>query len=153
MALTYLARQDRSEAEVRRFLTRRGASPQAIDAVLRRLVRNGYVNDQAFAERWARSRITRRPMGRLRLEHELLTKGVERETARLAVDRVFEGRSEGDLAQRLLAQRFAGRKPRSLAQAVALLTRQGFDADVIEALRDRMAMTTEEAEPRERNRL
>lgn len=149
MALTYLARQDRSEAEVRRFLTRRGASPPAIETVLRRLVRHGYVNDQAFAERWAQRRVTRRPVGRIRLEHELLTKGVERETARRAVDRVLEGQSERDLAQRLLAQRFAARPPRSLAHAMAVLTRHGFDPDVIETLRDRMGLSPEEAVPAE----
>lgn len=140
LALTFLARKDRSEAEVRRYLARRGASPPAVEAVLRQLVRYGYVNDQAFAERWARSRIARRPAGRLRLEQELLTKGVERETARRAVDRVLEGQSERDLAQRFLAQRFGGRKPRSLAQVIAVLSRQGFDAEVIEALCDRMGM-------------
>lgn len=149
MALTYLARRDRSEAEVRRFLTRRGASPPDIEGVLRRLVQHGYVNDQAFALRWAQSRLARRPVGRIRLESELLAKGVERETARRAVDRVLEGQSERDLAQRLLAQRFAGRPPRSLAQAIAVLARHGFDADVIEALRDRMGIPPAEAEPRE----
>lgn len=151
MALTYLARKDRSKAEVRRFLKRRGASPPAIEAVLQRLGRYGYVNDEAFAERWARSRLTRGPMGRLRLERELLTKGVGRETARRAVDRVLEGQSERDLAERLLAQRFARRKPRNLAQAVAVLMRHGFDADVIEALRDHMGILSAEAHPREQN--
>ncbi len=153
MALTYLARKDRSEAEVRRFLASRGASPPAVSAVLRRMVQYGYVNDQAFAERWVRSRVTRRPVGRIKLEHELLIKGVERETARRAIDMVLEGQSERDLAQRLLAQRFAGRKPRSLAQAVAVLSRAGFDADVIEALRDRLETMPEEGKPRERHRL
>lgn len=138
LALRYLARSDRSEAEVRAFLARRGASPAVVDAVLRRLVRYGYVNDRAFAERWTRSRIARRPMGRTRLEHELLAKGVERETARRGLERALEGQSEGDLARRLLARRFAGRKPRNLAQAVGVLARHGFDADVIEALRGQL---------------
>ncbi len=153
MALTYLARRDRSEAEVRRFLARRGASPAAVDAVLRRMVQRGYVNDKAFAERWVQRRLTRRPVGRIRLEQELLGKGVDGETARGAVERALEGRTERDLAERLLAQRFAGRKPRSLAQAVALLTRQGFDTDVIESLRDQMGITPEEAGACEEGRI
>lgn len=153
MALAYLARRDRSEAEVRRFLARRGASPPAVDAVVRRMARRGYVNDHAFAERWVRSRLSRRPAGRIKLEHELLAKGVGRETARRAVDRVLEGQSERDLAERLLAQRASGRKPRSLAQTLAVLARQGFDPDVIEALRGRMTIAPEDAEVDDRDRL
>lgn len=153
MALTYLARKDRTEAEVRGFLARRGASAAAIDAVLGRLARGGYVNDEAFALRWVRDRVTRRPAGRLKLEQELLTKGLRHETARRAVDRVLENQSERDLAERVLAQRFAEGKPRSPGRVIAALRRHGFEPEVIEALCDRMGITPAEDGPGEGNRL
>ncbi|MGH7166774.1 MAG: regulatory protein RecX, partial [Nitrospiraceae bacterium] len=66
--LRYLARRDRTEAQVVAFLERHGTSPSRIKAWMTELRRRGYVNDKSFALRWAHARLARRPMGRERLE-------------------------------------------------------------------------------------
>ncbi|MER3422183.1 MAG: hypothetical protein C4293_02065, partial [Nitrospiraceae bacterium] len=87
-ALRHLARRDRTEAQMKAYLTRMGASPTRITSVIRGLQARGYLNDQAYALRWARSRIERRPMGRDRLEAELIGQGLDRHTVSGVLDQV-----------------------------------------------------------------
>jgi regulatory protein len=136
-ALRYLARRDRTEAQVAAFLIRRGVSAARASTVVRRLRALGYLNDAAYAQRWAAARLSRKPMGRLRLEAELLAQGVPRALAPAALVEAYGGRSERDLAEALLAQR--GSNPGDRAAPVRLRARQarllrsrGFSEETIE---------------------
>jgi regulatory protein len=138
-ALRYLGRRDRTEAQVAAFLRRRGVSAPRVAAELRRLRILGYLNDEAYARRWAASRLSRKPMGRLRLEAELLAQGVDRALARAALDEAYGGRTERELAEAVLAQR-AGTAGDRAAQAglrvrqARLLRGRGFSEETIEAV-------------------
>ena len=129
-ALRYLARRDRTEAQVTGLLRRRGVSAARIAAQLQRLRRLGYLNDKVYARRWAESRIARKPMGRLRLEAELLAQGLDRPLVLNTLDAVYGGRSERDLARDLLRARAA--QALSQARQVRLLRSHGFSEETIE---------------------
>jgi regulatory protein len=96
------------------------------------LRRRGYVNDQTFALRWARARLTRRPMGRERLEAELLGQGLERTLILRALDQVYRDVTERDLARALLSRRAAAMPSRSRMWRAGLLRRYGFDEETVD---------------------
>jgi regulatory protein len=113
------------------YLTRKKASPALVRRVLARLRDWGYLNDGAFAARWAEARLARRPMGRARLEAELRAKGFDEETVRQAVAQAFHEKDEADLARVVVARRPRGER-RGPIRAAAVLRRYGFTDDTIE---------------------
>lgn len=129
--LRYLARRDRTEAQVTAFLERQGAPPNRIRALVREFRRRGYLNDEAYALRWARARLARRPMGRARLEAELLGQGLGRATAARTLDLLYGEISERDLARDLLNRRGALGTPAGRSREAGLLRRHGFDEETI----------------------
>jgi regulatory protein len=134
LAVRYLARWDRTVAQVERFLRDRGASPAQVKQTIGRLSDLRYLNDRAFAERWIERRLARQPMGRVRLKAELLAKGIADDGAERAVREAFRGLDEEALARRALHVR--QRKGRRLTrmQAVRLLRQWGFEEDTIERM-------------------
>ena len=133
-ALRFLARKDRTEAQVRAFLSRKGASEAQTRRLIRDFIRKGYVNDPGYAWRWAEARLARRPMGRERLEAELLTQGIAGGTVAETVERLYRGRSEREMARRLLDGRRDVRTSRDPARAVRLLRQHGFSDETIESI-------------------
>lgn len=133
-AVRYLARRERTEAQVKVFLSRAGASAARIRALLSKFRAQGYINDAAYAARWARSRLTRRPMGQARLEAELLAKGFDRATVAQTVAQVYGETSQRELARALLAQRLGRTWERDHRRGEGLLRRYGFDDEIIEEL-------------------
>jgi SOS response regulatory protein OraA/RecX len=107
------------------YLGKLGASPARIRTVLARLRSLGYVDDQAFAQRWARDRMTRKPMGRLRLEAELQAQGFDERTIADTVEDIYAGTSERELALQFIHDR---------SVTPAFLRRRGFSEDTIEAV-------------------
>lgn len=124
-ALRYLARRDRSEAHLNAYLSKRGASPLRIRAVLRRLRSLGYLDDRSFARRWARDRMARKPMGPLRLEAELRAQGVEEPIVTETIDIIYGETSERHVALQLAQDR---------SVTPAFLRRLGFSEETIEEI-------------------
>ncbi|ULA62529.1 MAG: Regulatory protein RecX [Nitrospira sp.] len=138
LAVRYLARWDRTVAQVEQFLLSKGASTSRAKQVIGRLSDLRYLDDRAYAERWIESRLARQPMGRERLLAELLGKGIQEALAEKAVQDAFCGIDEEALARRALKvwQR-KGRRV-TLLQAARLLRQWGFGDEAIErTIRDR----------------
>lgn len=133
-ALRYLARRDRTEAQMRGYLVRLGASSTHVRRVIERFLEQGYLNDERYALRWASDRLARRPMGRARLEAELAGQGLDRDTTALALERVYGGRSEREVALALLRQRREARSQANRLRQASLLSRYGFSEETIEAV-------------------
>ena len=132
IAVRYLARQDRTVAQVERFLVHKGASPSDVREIVTRLSQLHYLDDRAYAERWIAARVARKPMGRARLEAELLSHGVAETVAIRAIRGVLHGLDEGTLARRVLSSaRRTGRRL-TLRQAVRLLRQRGFEEETVE---------------------
>ena len=94
-ALRFLAYRPRSEAEVRRRLSRR-YSPPIIEDVTAYLRAQNYLDDQAFASQWRTDRERHRPRGRGLLRQELKRLGVATEV----IDRALSDMDEEDNAYR-----------------------------------------------------
>jgi regulatory protein len=133
-AVRYLARRERTEAQVAACLSRAGASAARIRSLLSRFREQGYLDDDAYAMRWARDRLARRPMGQTRLEAELLAKGFERAAVAKAVRQAYGDTPQRVLARALLIQRLGRAGAGDRRRGAGLLRRYGFDESVIEEL-------------------
>ncbi len=129
LALRFLARSDKTAARIEEYLRGKGAGAQQCRSVVRELERRGYLNDQAFATRWAGAQLARRPMGRERLKAELLRRGFSDAVTETALRKAFGDRSEADLASLALEKRSGGRRS---GQNVRFLRQRGFDDETIE---------------------
>src|SRR2546428_3938630 len=98
-AVRYLARGDRSAAQVQRHLAGRGFSGALIRRALRTLRRLGYVDDEAVALRVAEARLARRPMAREAFAAELEARGVFAGAGGRAVERTDARVSEQGIAR------------------------------------------------------
>ena len=133
-AVRYLARFDRTAAQVERFLTSKGASAGQAKQVISRLSELRYLDDRAYAARWIEATLARRPMGRDRLKAELMARGLG-ET--LAQDVIVEGL--GRLDEETLARRAVSLKERDRMRfprqrTVSLLRQRGFGEETIERI-------------------
>src|SRR4029453_16929635 len=87
--LKLLAQRELSELQLRDRLVRRRFDPEAVDAAVERLRRERVVDDRRAALACVRAQVNVRHRGRLRVLHELRGIGIDRDTARRAVDEVF----------------------------------------------------------------
>lgn len=134
LAIRYLARWDRTAVQVEQFLFRKGASPDQIKETIARLSDLRYLNDRAYADRWIETHLARRPMGRERLEAELLFKGVPEAVAAQAIRVALQDVDEDTLARRALSgMRSTGRRL-TPAQSVRLLRQRGFEEETIDRM-------------------
>ena len=142
LAVRALARSDRTTAQVERLLATKGASPAQIRAVVRRLISLRYIDDEAFAARWADRRLARMPMGRARLQDELLATGCPEHIVQTTLRATYRRMSERDLAMQVVKMAGWAGSTQTLGRLARLLSQRGFDEDTIETvmaplLRDR----------------
>ena len=128
--MRYLAQRERTEAQVRAYLSRAGASAVYIRSLLSRFRTQGYLDDKAYAVRWARDRLARCPMGQARLEAELLAKGFDRTTVATALRQACGDTNQRALARALLVRRL-GRGAGDPRRGASLLRRYGFEEEII----------------------
>jgi len=147
-AARFLEVRSRSEAEVRRRLTRAGYRPELVDGAIARLVDLGMLDDRAFATAWVESRDRAHPRGERAIREELRLKGVDRgiidtvlADRRTAASVLGQDEADRDVpsADRIAAERLLARHGRALARvadprqrrqrAYALLARNGFDPE------------------------
>jgi len=98
MASRLLAVRPRSRREVEDRLRRRRIAPEVIRGVLERLDAEGLLDDARFARAWVASRLALQPSGALRLQGELLRKGVAPEVIESALREAFSDTDEYQLA-------------------------------------------------------
>jgi regulatory protein len=158
-ALTWLARRELSERQVRERLARREFDDESIDAAVTRLKAERALDDRRVALACARSAVRLKGRGRERVRRAVEALGISRDLARAAVDEVFGEIDESALIERALTKRW----PRGAAGAAAgasadspvtldrreiqriyqALIRQGFPADrVLQAIKARKASTS-----------
>jgi regulatory protein len=130
-ALRFLSYRPRSEAEVRRYLQGKAASPAVEEEVIERLTRAKLLDDLAFARYWVENRESFRPRGLRMLRYELRQKGLSDETIAQAL---------ADLDEEEDAYRAALRRGRKLThldqisfrkKLGAHLLRRGFPYEVV----------------------
>lgn len=129
-----LARSDRTTAQIERLLAAKGATSAQIRAAVRRLISLKYLDDVAFAERWADRRLARMPMGRARLQDELLATGCPERIVQSTLRATYRKVSERDLAMQVLMMAGQATSTRALDRLARLLSQRGFEEDTIETV-------------------
>jgi regulatory protein len=131
--LKLLARRELSEAQVRQRLARREHSPEAIDEAVARLREERAIDDARFAEALARTQTSVRRRGQARVRLEIERAGVDKATARRAVEAAFAGVDDDALLEAAVARRLRGRETiedeRTFQRLYRYLVGQGFEPD------------------------
>ena len=130
-AIGLLSRREHSRRELTRKLKVRGIEPDAVEAAVDRLVREGWQDDTRFAESLVRSR-SASGYGPLHIRAELGTHGLDREAVVAAMD-TFDGDWAAN-ARDLVRRRYGAESLSDLAarrKAADFLARRGFDIDTI----------------------
>jgi regulatory protein len=138
--LKMLGRRELSEKQVRERLARKAYEPDEIDEAVVRLREERAINDQRVAEAIARMETGIRKRGKVRVRMQLERAGIPKETAKQAIDSVFEGIDDEALIEASLRKRLRGRDiiadDREFQRLFRYLVGQGFESDrVMQALR------------------
>ncbi len=107
--LKLLARRELSVEGVRARLEDRGYSPDDIAEALARLLESGALDDRRVARAYARTAVTVKGRGRLRITQELLHMGIHKEIAAEALGEVFGELDERALIDTSIRKKLRGR--------------------------------------------
>jgi len=130
-AISLLARREHARQELKQKLLHRGADESEVDAMLNRLVEQGYQSDERYTEMVIRSRYLK-GQGPMRAEQMLRQFGVADATIRLAME-AFEP-DWFNLAREVRERRFGpwqGGDARLRAKQIRFLQGRGFTPDQI----------------------
>jgi regulatory protein len=130
-AYRFLGRRDRTVAEVRERLEAQEIDAEVVDEAIAELMRQGYLDDARYAQRFAEDRRTIDAWGAERIERRLLAVGVEPALVAAAIgERGAAEELEAALA--ILRRRFthAPTDDRDRDRALGLLVRKGYDLDL-----------------------
>jgi regulatory protein len=134
-ALGALTRRAHSVFEMRTYLERRAAEPEAARAVLARLREQRLLDDARYALEFARARVRTRGQGRYRIARELRARGVADPNIEAALAEAFAETDEAILVRKVIERRMRVlRGPWDARRAASLyrsLLRGGFDAGLI----------------------
>lgn len=86
----YLGIRNRSEKEIRDYLLRKKAEPEVIEAIVKRLKNQKFLDDEVFARGWIISRARSRPKGKSALKFELQQKGIAKDIIEKVLSEVNE---------------------------------------------------------------
>ena len=130
-ALTYLAKRDRTESQVRHKLATVGIDEETVEGVLERLRELEYVDDERFAQTYAEDRRTLDGWGSERISRGLRDAGVPEDLVALAL--AGHGRDDElsgalEVLDRKLAAPPADDRERE--RALGLLVRRGYELDL-----------------------
>lgn len=99
-ALNSLDYRDHSEKEIRaKLLLKHDAD--YVDEAVEKLIELDLVNDERYAENYARELFERKKFGKMRIKSELRAKGISADIANAAVEELFE-EEEPDNVQRIV---------------------------------------------------
>jgi regulatory protein len=139
-ALNLLAARPYASRALHRKLIQKKYSAADTDDVIRRLVDNGLLNDERFAEQYARSKMLSTGASKRRLTQDLYRKGIKGDIATAAIANVID-QDEIDpaavierVAQKKLAQ-LGDLEPVVLRRRLfGFLARRGYDVDEIKRI-------------------
>ncbi|XP_058744994.1 uncharacterized protein LOC131617756 isoform X2 [Vicia villosa] len=93
-AVKLLASRALTAVELRKKLLSKRFSPNAVEAVINKLQRQGFINDKLYAESFSQSRWSSSTWGPRRIKQALFKKGVSQSDAEKAVEVVFKDKND-----------------------------------------------------------
>jgi regulatory protein len=136
-AIKALGRHMRTEAELRRLMRTRVEPGEhgntIIDSTIARLKENGYLDDAAYAEIYARLRQQNEKLGQRRVSQALTQKGVSKQIITDAVEARYADTDEESLARQYLTRKRLPKpeSPKDTARVMRRLIAAGFSTSVI----------------------
>jgi regulatory protein len=140
LGYAYLNRRERTVAEVRTQLERKGVSAALIDPAVQTFAEQGFLNDERFARLFVSDKRELEQWGSERIRRGLLTRGVDRELAERALTPGAGGPdpsgdeepTELDRALEILRRRFPAppRERRERERALGVLLRKGYESEL-----------------------
>jgi len=133
-----LSYRDRSEYELRQRLLEKDFHVDVVRDVLKFFRDRNLLDDRQFAKKWVENSISSRPMGRIRMKHELKRKMVEDGIIDEVVGELLDDDTEIKLARRLTEKKLETLKSYPVevrkARLLRFLMNRGFNFDVIKGL-------------------
>ncbi|MGI6666652.1 MAG: regulatory protein RecX [Bacillota bacterium] len=135
-ALGVLSRRRVSKGQMRESLSRKGYPDEESETAIAKLVEWGYLDDEIYSRDILRAMMNECPIGRRRAVFELSRRLFDKELIKRAVDEVFSGVGEEELAA-LAARKYLDRKNSGLTserereRLARWLQRRGFGAEAI----------------------
>jgi len=136
-ALNLLAARPYASRALHRKLIQKKYSAADADDVVRRLLDNGLLNDERFAEQYARSKMLSTGASKRRLTQDLYRKGIKGDVATNAIANVVD---QDEIDPAVVIERVARKKVAQLGdlepvvlrrRLFAFLARRGYDVDEI----------------------
>ena len=135
IAYNFLAYRIRTVSEIKKMLKEKKISEKAITKVLELLEKQKLTDDVEFARALIEERLKLKPVGKKILRQKLFEKGVPKLIGEQALEKVFSGIDEKDLALANFRKYYPKIKekeyPEQKRKVFDFLARKGFDFDVI----------------------
>ena len=147
-ALKLLARRELSAADIRTRLLQREYTPEEVDAAIARLQESRALDDRRVARAYARTALSIKGRGILRVSRELQAMGIARDVITEAVTEVFGDLNERALIDKAIQKKLRGKPANTMqdrARLYQFLMRQGFSPAAVTAALRRLG-TSDEAE-------
>jgi regulatory protein len=143
-----LGRRELSEKQIRERLKRKEHSEDDIEAAVARLREERAIDDARVAGAIARTETSIRRRGKLRVQMQIQRAGIDKATAKHAVDEVFDAIDDDALIEASLKKRLRGRETiaddREFQRLYRFLAAQGFESDkIVKVLRAHRKATTQ----------
>jgi regulatory protein len=125
-ALTHISATQKTEKQIRDYLTGKGYLPAVIDFVLEKMRGYDFVNDGAYAEKYAEEKS--KSKGKLLIKMELRAKGISDSDAERAAENI-SGEDQVEGATRIVQKYLRGKEldTQNLQKAYRYLLSKGFD--------------------------
>jgi len=139
-ALNLLAARPYAARALHRKLIQKKYSAADADDVIRRLLDNGLLDDERFAEQYARSKMLSTGASKRRLTQDLYRKGIKGDVATSAIANVID---QDEIDPAVVIERVARKKLAQLGdlepvvlrrRLFAFLARRGYDVDEIKRI-------------------
>jgi regulatory protein len=139
-AYKILARRNNSEKELEDKLKRKGFSQSTIKFTLTDLKQKHLLDDEVFAELFARNRIILHPVGKRQLAFELKHKGISESLIDQTIEKIFSEFNEQKLADSLANKKMKTLKnqpPQKIKKKLGdFLVRRGFNWEIVQNIFD-----------------
>lgn len=132
--LRLLSRRIYSRYEILRKLNNKGYPESIISNLVFWLEDNNHINDELFAKMWAQFRLQNKPIGRYRLNQELILKGIKQDIIQKVIDETYNEMDELTLARNLLKEKIASSEIKNIRidpkKIYNFLLRRGFSIEI-----------------------
>ena len=131
-ALEYLNRSEQCSFNLKRKLLAKGHSKKCIDLALAYLESKNYLSDERFARVWLNNRKINHSEGRTKLLAELMSRGIAKDVAQVALENFFSQNSEYELCRRAYEKCLRAKKDPD--RTVRTLMTNGFSYSMIKKI-------------------